>query len=412
MFPEEKIYDLIVIGAGMMGSAAAYHASQLPNTSVCLVGPPEPKIRKEHEIFGSWFDEGRTCGPVNTSHTWCNLAAKSVKRFRDLENMTGINFYTESPFVHVYSDKKDLQENLEIFQQYEPKTEDITKKWKDVFPFLHLPDGAYVSWIKRNAGHLNPRQLVKAHQTAAQMLGAKILYKIVSSVLPSNCATHKWHVVTECDSVLRGHRVLVTAGSFAPFKSLFHHVAPHMVPELNLRTQTISFLQVSEEEAHRLRSMPCIVAKVPFGNLDGAYILPPIKYPDGHWYLKLGHGRAYEERKTTLQEVREWYVQQTGNVECVKELARYLCYILPGLKVEKICGDGCLTAHTPNSEPYIDIVVDGFGVALGGNGYGAKACDEIGHLAAHLALTGEWKSEIPKEQLKIIWKRASLLSAE
>ncbi|XP_071526060.1 monomeric sarcosine oxidase-like isoform X3 [Panulirus ornatus] len=350
MFPEEKIYDLIVIGAGMMGSAAAYHASQLPNTSVCLVGPPEPKIRKEHEIFGSWFDEGRTCGPVNTSHTWCNLAAKSVKRFRDLENMTGINFYTESPFVHVYSDKKDLQENLEIFQQYEPKTEDITKKWKDVFPFLHLPDGAYVSWIKRNAGHLNPRQLVKAHQTAAQMLGAKILYKIVSSVLPSNCATHK--------------------------------------------------------------SMPCIVAKVPFGNLDGAYILPPIKYPDGHWYLKLGHGRAYEERKTTLQEVREWYVQQTGNVECVKELARYLCYILPGLKVEKICGDGCLTAHTPNSEPYIDIVVDGFGVALGGNGYGAKACDEIGHLAAHLALTGEWKSEIPKEQLKIIWKRASLLSAE
>lgn len=42
---DENIYDLIVIGAGMMGSAAAYHASQITNTTVCLVGPPEPKVR-------------------------------------------------------------------------------------------------------------------------------------------------------------------------------------------------------------------------------------------------------------------------------------------------------------------------------------------------------------------------------
>ena len=37
-------YDLCVIGAGLIGSAAARHASQNSNVKVCLIGPSEPKI--------------------------------------------------------------------------------------------------------------------------------------------------------------------------------------------------------------------------------------------------------------------------------------------------------------------------------------------------------------------------------
>lgn len=72
--------------------------------------------------------------------------------------------------------------------------------------------------------------------------------------------------------------------------------------------------------------------------------------------------------------------------------------------MEEVSGDGCLTSHTPNNEPYIDLIAPGFGVALGGNGYAAKASDEIGRLAARLVLLGEWKSEIPKDRVKMIWK--------
>lgn len=45
MASTKKVFDLVIIGAGMMGSAAAYHSSQIPGTSVCLVGPSEPKVR-------------------------------------------------------------------------------------------------------------------------------------------------------------------------------------------------------------------------------------------------------------------------------------------------------------------------------------------------------------------------------
>ena len=74
-----------------------------------------------------------------------------------------------------------------------------------------------------------------------------------------------------------------------------------------------------------------------------------------------------------------------------------------------VSGDGCVTAHTPDYEPYVDMIGEGFGVALGGNGYAAKSCLEIGRLAARLVLIGEWDSEIPRHRLKIKWKDLSRL---
>ena len=52
--------------------------------------------------------------------------------------------------------------------------------------------------------------------------------------------------------------------------------------------QTVVFLEVSPAEASRLKSMPDIVTHYKFGVLDGTYVLPPIKYPDGKFYLKVG----------------------------------------------------------------------------------------------------------------------------
>jgi len=38
-----QLYDLCVVGAGMIGSAAARHASGVGGTTVCLIGPEEPE---------------------------------------------------------------------------------------------------------------------------------------------------------------------------------------------------------------------------------------------------------------------------------------------------------------------------------------------------------------------------------
>ena len=67
--------------------------------------------------------------------------------------------------------------------------------------------------------------------------------------------------------------------------------------------------------------------------------------------------------------------------------------------------DQCLIVETPPTfQPYIDKVHAHLGVALGGNGFAAKSCDEIGRIAADM-MNGEWKSQIPHHVFKLRIKK-------
>ena len=45
-----KMYDLCIVGAGLIGSAAARHASQIHGKKICVIGPTEPQVC-EHYIW-------------------------------------------------------------------------------------------------------------------------------------------------------------------------------------------------------------------------------------------------------------------------------------------------------------------------------------------------------------------------
>ena len=47
----DLLFDLCVVGAGILGSAAARHASLKPGVRVCLIGPDEPNVSICPSIF-------------------------------------------------------------------------------------------------------------------------------------------------------------------------------------------------------------------------------------------------------------------------------------------------------------------------------------------------------------------------
>ncbi len=44
MGPKSGDYDVIVVGAGLVGSAAARHLVEISGLQVLLIGPEEPKV--------------------------------------------------------------------------------------------------------------------------------------------------------------------------------------------------------------------------------------------------------------------------------------------------------------------------------------------------------------------------------
>lgn len=70
MASTNDVYDVAIIGAGMIGSSAAkYMSEDSYSVKTILIGPSEP----QSGIHGAWFDEGRITRKLDKNHVWRNL---------------------------------------------------------------------------------------------------------------------------------------------------------------------------------------------------------------------------------------------------------------------------------------------------------------------------------------------------
>lgn len=203
---------------------------------------------------------------------------------------------------------------------------------------------------------------------------------------------------------IKAQKVLLTPGAYVNLHSLITHLCPQK-PHLTLTTQTVAYLEVTAKEAIRLKDMPTACTDYPYGKLDGTYILPPLLYPDGKYYLKLGHGDHFEQIVTDEKFMEKWYSDGQGDPEAVEALTEFIQTFVPSLKFESVSGGCCVTSNTPQKlAPFIEEIHSGLILAAGGCGYAAKSSDEIGRLAAVLSTTGKWDSDLPKEDFQVVWK--------
>ncbi len=375
-------FDAVVIGAGMMGSAAARYLS-MEGVSVAVIGPAEPATPHLHEgPFASHYDEARITRKLDKNPDWSRLSARSIARYRALEDETGIRFFHETGAIMAMSPDHrvgGIPERVASVNRQNDVDAHIIERGheSEPFPYLQFPSTTVIAHEATEAGYINPRAHIRAQLTAAVQCGATNVEGAVRSVAQQ----HGSAFVTLTD----GHRIeagtaIVACGAYSGFDGLL----PERVP-LKVLARTIAFAEVNEVQQSRFKNMPSIVYFA--GGLDDdLYVLPPVMYPDGKCYIKIG-GDPVDCELTTVEDLNSWF-RSTGDETVARYLLDHLSDLIPDLKPVSTWFDSCATSYTPTGMPLIYRQSDNIVVLTGGNGAGAKNADEVGRLGAKLALEG------------------------
>jgi hypothetical protein len=194
---------------------------------------------------------------------------------------------------------------------------------------------------------------------------------------------------------LRAEAAIVASGAFAAGSDLLPVRAA-----LRAKSEVYVMAELDDQQAAGLDAMPCINRMIGHPMLSDLYVLPPIRYPDGRTYLKFGANTMIDHWLPDPAAVRAWYDHGDDDAP-LPALRETLTDLLPDVRIRSWHTRRCADAYTAHRHPYIDILEPGrLIIALGGNGRGAQAADAIGYLTAHLALTGQWQSGLPRDAFR------------
>ena len=377
-------FKFIIIGAGMMGAAAARHLSAMSD-GVALLGPDEPKDSASHTgVFASYYDEARITRTIDPDPEWALLANRSIARYGEIEAESGISFYHETGCLLVGSKTgagaSYVGNVLSAGARAGAKLDHLDNAaMAERFAYFSIPEGSEGVHEKSGAGYVNPRRLVEAQVTLAEKNGATLIRQTAASVTEEG-----GHVVvtTEEGGSFSADRVIVAAGGFTINRNLMPR--PYA---LDVFARTVAFFELDADEIERFSGMPALIHKPATAGFE-IYMLPPVRYPDGKTYLKIGGDPDYLVLPTEAY-VRDWF--RSGGRETARQhLDAIMRELVPGLTCKTSSMAACVTSFTPNGYPGIGFVPGSERVAVlsGGCGAAAKSSDELGRLGAVLLAEG------------------------
>jgi sarcosine oxidase len=355
----------------MIGAAAAKYLAQA-GREVVVIGPDEPAERDSHEgVFGSHYDEGRITRALDADPFWSEVSRASIARYRDIEAASGVAFYTECGAMMAGPAQNAGMAMIDAVRHAAGISAEAfdTAGLAERFPYFHFDEGHTGLYEAKGAGHISPRNLVKAQSILAQKAGALLVDAYATGI----SETAQGVVIETTAGAVEEQHVVVAAGGFT------NMVLPTPTP-LAVYARTVAFFEVAEAEAARLSGMPSLV----YTDSDGhaPYLLPPIRYPNGKVYLKIG-GDPIDHQLETPAEMQAWF-QSKGRATVGDFLRARIEHKLPGLAIRAMHTEACVTSFSPHDKAVIEAQSARISLACAGCGRGAKCSDELGRRAAAL----------------------------
>lgn len=356
-------YDVIVLGLGGMGSAAAYHLAQRGARVLGL------------EQFGAAHDQGSSHGRTRVIRQayyegpdYVPLLFRAYDLWHALEREAGVTLLHKTGALHLGAPDSPAVAGAALSARthhipHEMLTaEDIRKR----YPVL-TPQAGQVALLEYEAGTLPPEQCVTIHLDLARGRGADLHFQ---ERVESWSASPAGVSVRTAKGTYQGGRLLITAGPWTA----------QVLAGLGLPLQVTRAVVYWFEPIARREEFKKIPVYLWEDHGTYAYGFP---YFDGQG-LKCGFHHAHYE-VTTPETIR----RQVGDDERSRMRA-HLAKLMPDAAGEVVSVSTCMYTNTPDYHFIIDRhpAHEQVVLACGFSGHGFKFASVFGEVLADLALEG------------------------
>jgi len=239
---------------------------------------------------------------------------------------------------------------------------------------------------------------VRTCQSVAASGGVTYKDDVASNITKGEDGT--FTISLESGEIIQSRKVILSAGSFTNFNNLIDRKL-----DFNLKGHTVLKLEIAANDVPDMATCPSMIYF--FAKDEYVYLLPPILYPDGKTYFKIGHSVFLDCRiakdLTTIEEVKAWYCQEESQ-EARDYLMRQFVNLFPDVNIVSSHLDFCVMALTATGRQYVGFHDEGFLVMTGGNGKSAKMALELGKMGVKAVLAGEWDYDLSEKDFRLVYE--------
>ncbi|KAI7751559.1 hypothetical protein M8C21_021443 [Ambrosia artemisiifolia] len=390
-------FDLIVIGAGVMGSSTAYQAAKRGQKTLLL----EQFDFLHHR--GSSHGESRTIRATYPEEYYSSMVIESKKLWRELELEIGynVNYATKhldlgpadnTSLVSIIDNCRTHSMNYQILDRHEART-----RFSGVVDF---PDD-WIAVVTELGGVLKPTKAVAMFQALAIKYGA--ILKDKTEIVDVAVDKHRGGVLVTGRSGDKfwGKKCVVTAGAW--MSKLVGKVCNGGI-DLPIQPVETSLFYWKIKEGYEVDYT--IGTGFPtFASYGDPYIYgtPALEFPDLIKVAVHGGRECDPDRRT-------WGAAPLGD-ERPAMVIGYLKEWIKSTFGDRVDWEGgpvmrqsCMYSLTPDGDYVIDFLGGEFGedvvVAGGFSGHGFKMAPVVGRILVDLALGGQVAAALQEEQIK------------
>ncbi len=392
-----RSFDVAVVGKGLIGSAAARRLSEA-GMRTAVIGPDEPEHPARHDgPFASHYDEGRLTHRSARNVVWSQLAARAMAAYADIEARSGLAFHQVrgtltlergnggfSYTVH----RSAIAAALGFSYEELPTAQAVAAR----FPLVACPPDFIGLLDPAPSGFINPRTLLRAQLTLATRSGAQPINDTVIGLaeIPGGVQLR-----TAAGAQLQAAHVLLATGAH-----LHSYGLRDDLPALTVKSEVVTLAEVAETDLAAWQTMPSMMIESVDPAISDLYLVPPVRYPDGRWYLKLGSNAADDRILTTHETIVAW-MRHGDTTYASNAQTRAIRQLFPQTAFGRFAAKRCMISRTPHGLPYIDRLTERVTVAAGCNGSAAKSADAIAELATLVVCGADWPAPFRRADFQL-----------